>query len=123
MICLSTDTHTGRCSRSSLIADIILNGVNARIKADSVLLHQDLLLNQRVDLLLEEVALIDIVCLQLLEVLLQVRNVVNDLLEDVIRSLCCVVLQRGALTTQELHLFLIVVQKFHGFFAVSLLSW
>ena len=109
-------------SESSLIADIILDGVNARIKADSVLLHHDLLLNQRVDLLLQEVALIDIVCLQLLEVLFQVGNVVDDLLQNVIRSLCCVVLQRGTLTAQELHLFLIVIEKLHGFFAVSL-SW
>ena len=57
---------------NSLVADIVLNGVDACIKADSIVLHNDFLLDKSVHLLLQEVALINIIGLQLLVVFLQV---------------------------------------------------
>ena len=46
--------------------------MDAGVQSNSILLNDDLLLNQGIDLLLEEVALIDIINLQLLVILLQI---------------------------------------------------
>ena len=81
----------------SLVADFILNLVNACVQADSVLLHHNLLLNQCIDLLLQEVTLVDVIRLQLLVVFLQVSDVLNDLLQDIVCSLCCMMFQSCAL--------------------------
>ena len=94
--------------------------MDASIEADGVLLDDDLLLDEGVNLLLEEVALVDVVLLELLVVLLEVGDVLDDLLQDVVSGLRCVVLQRRALRPQELHFLLIVVQKLDSFFCVSL---
>ena len=67
-------------SFSSLVADVVLDGVNASIKLNGILLNGDLLLDQSVHLLFEEVALVDVVGLQLLVVLLEVGDVLDDLL-------------------------------------------
>ena len=81
----------------SLVANIVLNRVDARVELDGVLLHGDLLLDQGIHLLFEEVALVDIVSLLLLVVFLEVGNVLDDLLEDIIGGLRGVVLQCRAL--------------------------
>ena len=81
----------------SLVANIVLNRVDARVELDGVLLHGNLLLDQGIHLLFEEVALVDIVSLLLLVVFLKVGNVLDDLLEDVIGGLRGVVLQCCAL--------------------------
>ena len=81
----------------SLVANIVLDRVDARVELDGVLLHGNLLLDQGIHLLFEEVALVDIVSLLLLVVFLEVGNVLDDLLEDVIGGLRGVVLQRRAL--------------------------
>ena len=81
----------------SLVANIVLNRVDARVELDGVLLHGNLLLDQGIHLLFEEVALVDIVSLLLLVVFLEVGNVLDDLLEDVIGGLRGVVLQCRAL--------------------------
>ena len=104
----------------SLVADFVLDGVNASVKADCVLLDHDFLLHKRVHLLLEEVALVHIVVLHLAVVLLQVRDVFNDLLEDVVCGLGGVVLESGALAAQELHFLLVVVQQLDGLLCVPL---
>ena len=96
--------------------------MNTRVEANSILLHNDLLLDESVDLLLEEVALIDVVLLQLHEVLLQVGDVLNDFLENIICGLSSVMLKCGALASQELHFLLVVVQQLDGLFCVSLFS-
>ena len=97
--------------------------MDTSVQADSILLHHDLLLDQRVDLLLQEVALVHIVLLQLLEVFLKVGDVFDDLLEDVIGRLCGVMLESGAFTPQELHFLLVVIQKFHSLLCVPLSSY
>ena len=104
----------------SLVADIVLNGSDASIKLNGVLLHRDLLLDQGVDLLFEEVALVDVVGLQLLVVLLEVGDVLDDLLQDVVGGLRGVVLQRRALRSKELHFLLVVVQQLDRLFCVAL---
>ena len=81
----------------SLVANIVLDRVDARVELDGVLLHGNLLLDQGIHLLFEEVALVDIVSLLLLVVFLEVGNVLDDLLEDVIGGLRGVVLQCCAL--------------------------
>ena len=85
--------------------------MNASIESNGVLLDDDFLLHERVDLLLEEVALVHIIELQLLVVFLQVGDVFDDFFEDVVGRLCGVMLERGALRPQELHFLLVVVQK------------
>ena len=67
--------------------------MDARVESDRVLLDHNFLLNQSVDLLLEEVALVCIVDLELAEVFLQVRDIFDDLLENIIRCLRGVVLK------------------------------
>ena len=106
----------------SLVADVVLDGVDAGVELDGVLLHGDFLLDERVDLLLEEVALVDVVRLQLLVVLLQVGDVLDDLLQDVVRRLSRVVLQGGALGAKELHFLLVVVQKLDRLLRVPLIE-
>ena len=81
----------------SLVANIVLDRVDARVELDGVLLHGNLLLDQGIHLLFEEVALVDIVSLLLLVVFLEVGNVLDDLLEDVIGGLRGVMLQCCAL--------------------------
>ena len=104
----------------SLVANIVLNRVDARVELDGVLLHGNLLLDQGIHLLFEEVALVDIVSLLLLVVFLEVGNVLDDLLEDVIGGLRGVVLQCRALRAKELHFLLVVIQEFDGFLGVAL---
>ena len=96
--------------------------MNAGVECDGVLLDRKLLLNQCVDLLLEEVDLIYVVLLQLLEVFLKVGDVLNDLLQDIIRRLGGVMLERGALGAQELHFLLVIVEKLDGLFCPTLFS-
>ena len=81
----------------SFVTNIIFDRVNASVKSNGILLHNDLLLHQSVHLLLEEVALVSIVDLELLEVFLKIGDVLNDLLQNVIGRLSGVVLQSCAL--------------------------
>ena len=67
------------------------------VESDGVLLHNNLLLDQRVYLLFQEVTLVDVVGLELLEIFLQVGDVLYDLFQDVIRRLRRMVLQSCAL--------------------------
>ena len=97
-------------SCASLVANIVLNCVDACIKADSIMLHNNLLLDKSVDLLFQEVALIDIIGLQLLVVFLQVGDVFNDLLENVIGGFCGMMLKCGALASQKLDFLLVVIE-------------
>ena len=113
-------THIGLRASGSLVANIVLNGVNTCVQADSVLLHRDLLLDDGVDLLLEEVALVDVVLLELLVVLLKVGDVLDDLLQDVVGGLRCVMLKCGTLASQQLHLLLVVVKQLDSFLRVPL---
>ena len=71
--------------------------MDARVERDSILLHDNLLLHQRVDLLLEEVDFVDVVDLEFLEVFLQVCDVLDDLLQNVVGSLRSMMLQSRAL--------------------------
>ena len=71
--------------------------MDARVQCDSILLHDNLLLHQRINLLLEEINLIDIIDLELLEVFLQIGDVFNNLLQNVVGSLGGMVLQSCAL--------------------------
>ena len=71
--------------------------MDARVERDSILLHNNLLLHQCVDLLLEEVDFVDVVDLELLEVFLQVCDVLDDLLQNVVGSLRSMMLQSRAL--------------------------
>ena len=70
--------------------------------------------------MLEELALIGIVELELCEILIKVMDVFDDLLQDIVRSLCSMMLQGGALAPQKLHFLLVVVQTLDRFFRVSL---
>ena len=90
------------------------------VETDGILLDSDLLLNQSVDLLLEEVALIHVVLLKFLEVFLKVGNVLNDLLQDIVGRFRGMVLQSCALASQELHFLLVVIEQLDGLFRVSL---
>ena len=90
--------------------------MNASIKSNCVLLNSDLLLDESVDLLLLEIALVDIILLKLHIILLQVGNVLNDFFENIVGGFSGVMLKSGALTSQELHFLLVVVQKFDGLF-------
>ena len=71
--------------------------MNASIKCNRVLLHHDLLLHQRVHLLLEEVHLVHVVDLELLKVFLQIRDILNNLLQNVIGRFGRMVLESCAL--------------------------
>ena len=71
--------------------------MNASVECNRVLLHHNLLLHQRVHLLLEEVHLVDVVDLELLEVFLQIRDILNNLLQNVIGRFSRVVLESCAL--------------------------
>ena len=101
----------------SLVAHIVLNHMDALVQAHRVLLHDNLLLHQRVDLLLEEVALVDVVGLQLLEVFLEVSDVLNDLLQDVICRLGSVMLQSRALRAQKLNFLFVIVEQLDCIFS------
>ena len=81
----------------SLVANIVLDCMDARVELDSILLHGNLLLDQGIHLLFEEVALVDVISLLLLVVLLKVGDVLDDLLQDVIGGLRSVMLQCCAL--------------------------
>ena len=94
--------------------------MDASIETDSVLLHDDLFLDQGIDLLLQEVALVDVDLLMFLEVFLKIWDVLNNLLQNIVGCLGGVMLQRGALASQQLHLLLIVIQQLHGIFWTSL---
>ena len=94
--------------------------MDAGIKMDGVLLDDDLLLDQGVDLRLEEVALVDVIGLQLKVIFLQVGDVFDDFFENIIGRLSGVMLQGGALASEELHFLLVVIQQFDGIFSVSL---
>ena len=83
--------------RYSLIADLTFNGVNACVKAYSVLLDYHLLLDDSVNLLLEELALVSIVDLELIEILVKIGDVLDNFFQDIVSSLCSMVLQGGAL--------------------------
>ena len=71
--------------------------MNACVKAYSVLLDYHLLLDDSVNLLLEELALVSIVDLELIEILVKVGDVLDNFFQDVICSLCSMMLQGGAL--------------------------
>ena len=94
--------------------------MDAGIKMDGVLLDDDLLLDQGVDLRLEEVALVDVIGLQLKVIFLQVGDVFDDFFENIIGRLSGVMFQGGALASEELHFLLVVIQQFDGIFSVSL---
>ena len=51
--------------RISFVANIVLDHVDTSVQGDGILLDNDLLLDEGVDLLLEEVALVDVVLLEL----------------------------------------------------------
>ena len=85
------------------------------------MLDNDLFLNKSVDLLLEEVAFVDVILLHLLKVFLEVGDVFDDLLQDVVGGLRRVVLQSGALRPQELHFLLVVIKQLHCLLRVPLL--
>ena len=91
------------------------------VQADRILLNQKFLLDERIHLLFEEVALVDIVGLKLDEVIVQIGDVLYDLLKDVVCGLCGVVLEGGALAPQQLHLLLVVIEILDGFLRISLL--
>ena len=105
---------------ASLIANFVLNGVNAGVEADGILLQSDLLLDKSVDLLLQEIALIDVDLLMLLEIFLKVGNIFNDLLQNVICRLRSMMLQSSTFASKQLHLFFVVIQKLDGFFRIPL---
>ena len=94
--------------------------MDALVQTDSVLLDHDLLLHERVHLLLQKVALVDIVRLQLLKVLLQVCYVFNDLFKNVVGGLGGVVFESCAFRSQKLDLLLVVIEQFAGLFGASL---
>ena len=94
---------------ASLIANLVLNGVNAGIEADSILLQSDFLLDESVDLLLQEIALIDVDLLMLLEIFLKVGNIFNNLLQNVICRLGSMMLQSSTFASKQLHLFFVVI--------------
>ena len=71
-------------------------------------------------MLFKEVAFVDIVRLKLEEVVVQVANVFYDFLKDVVSRFGCVMLEGRALATQQLHLFLVVIEILDGFFCASL---
>ena len=48
-------------SNCSLESDFILNDMDAVVELYSILLNDELLLNERIDLLLEEVDLVDVI--------------------------------------------------------------
>ena len=85
-------------------------------------MESDTLLDQLVGLLLEEVDLVDVDLLELEVVLFEVGNVFDDLLEDVVGRFSCVVLQRCALGSEQLHLFFVIVKHFAGFFGAALIK-
>ena len=95
--------------------------MNACVESNCVLLHNNLLLDKRVDLLLEEVAFVAVSCLDLLEIFLKVCDVFDDFLKNVVGSFGGMVFQSGALRSEELHFFLVVVQELDCFFRVSLI--
>ena len=94
--------------------------MDAGVEGDGILLQDDLLLDKSVDLLLEEVALVDIVRLKLLVVFLEVGDIFDDLLEDIVGSLGRMMFKSSAFASEELHFLLVVIQKFDGVFGVSL---
>ena len=96
--------------------------MNAGVKADSVLLNNDLLLDEGVNLLFKEVTLVNVVRLQLLVVFLQVRDVFDDLLEDIIGGLSRVMLESSALGSEELHFLLVVIQHLDSLSSLSLIG-
>ena len=96
--------------------------MDALVQAHRVLLQDNLLLHQRVDLLLEEVALVDVVALKLLEVFLEVGDVLDNLLQDVISCLGGVMLESCALRAQKLDFFFVIVEQLYCFFGRSLFS-
>ena len=104
----------------SLVAHVVLDHVDALVEADSVLLDHNLLLYQRVHLLLQEVTLVDVINLQLLEVFLQVSDVLNDLFQDVICCFSGMVLQCCTLWPQQLDFLFVVIEQLACVFWASL---
>jgi hypothetical protein len=104
----------------SFVTNVSLDCRNASVERDGVLLECDPLLHQLVSLLLEEVTLVDVDLLELHVVLLQVRDVLDDLFEDIVRRLSGVVLERCTFRAQQLHFFLVVVEHLGSFFGSAL---
>ena len=66
--------------------------MNASVQSDGILLNDNLLLNQGIDLLFEEVALIDIINLQLLVIFLKIWDIFDYLFKDIVCRLRCMML-------------------------------
>ena len=107
----------------SLVADIIFNGVDARVQTDCILLDYHFFLDERVHLLFKKVAFVDIIGLKLEVVIVQVLDVFYDFLKDVIRGFGGVVLKGRTLASQQLHLLLVVIELLDGFLCASLLNY
>ena len=96
--------------------------MDASVERDRIILDNDLLLNEGIDLLLEEITLVDVILLEFLIVLLEVSDVFDDLLQNVIGSLCSVVLECSALRAEKLHFLLVIVQQLDCLFRSTLSS-
>ena len=66
--------------------------MNASVQSDGILLNDNLLLNQGIDLLFEEVALVDIINLQLLVIFLKIWDIFDYLFKDIVCRLRCMML-------------------------------
>lgn len=75
-----------------------------------------------VGLLLEEVDLVDVDLLQFQVVLFKVGDVLDDLLKDVVSGFSCMVLECGALRSEELHLLFVIVEHFACLFGSTLIT-
>ena len=104
----------------SLIADLALHVGHAVVNHNGVLLQAHLLLLQLTGLLLQELHLVQVLLLDLPEVLLQIVDVFENFLQDVVEALCALMLERGALGTQQLRVLLVLVEGSNAVFHVKL---
>ncbi len=97
-------------SSSLLESNFFLNAANSIVHQYVGLLQVDFLLDQLLVLLFEEVHLINVGVLCLVEVVFEVGDVPAYLLEQLVEILVHLMLEGGALASQDLRVTLVVLQ-------------
>ena len=104
----------------SLVSDLALDVCDTVVDHDCVLLQPHLLLLQLTGLLFQERDLVEVILLELTEIFLEVVDVLENLLEDVVKALCALVFKGRTLRSKELGVFLIIVELLDAFFYIYL---
>ena len=104
----------------SLITNLALDVCDTVVDHDCVLLQTHLFLLKLAGLLFQKRDLIKVMLLELTEIFFEVVDVLENLLEDIVKALCALVLKSRTLRSKELGVFLIIVELLDAFFDINL---